>query len=312
MSRNVNSIEGGRLTTLSEKRLFVTLCISLTILIGEVIGGIVSNSLALLSDAGHVFTDSLALSMSLIAAIISRKPSDARATFGYQRIGLLAAIINGISLLGISVYIFVESYHRFFSPFEIDSKLMLWVATAGLAGNIVMAFVLSKGHHDLNIKSAWLHIIGDLFASIGVIIAALVIYFTGFRAADPLASIIVGALILLGGLRVVREALAVFLEMVPKGFNIEEINDAIMSIPQVIDVHDLHLWSISHGTPSFSAHIRVSDINLSKVDIIRKEIESVLADFGIHHTVIQIECTQCEDDNTFCKGTHRGNSHIHD
>jgi cobalt-zinc-cadmium efflux system protein len=300
------------LASLSEKRLFLTLLISLTILIAEVIGGILSGSLALLSDAGHVFTDSLALSMSLIAAVISRKPSDARATFGYQRIGLLAAIINGISLIGISVYIFIESYYRFSSPREINSGLMLWIATAGLIGNVVMAFVLSKGHHDLNIKSAWLHILGDLIASVGVIIAAVIIFFTGFTIADPLASIIVGVLILTGGLRVVREALGIFLELVPKGYDIEEINDAIMSMPQVIDVHDLHLWSISHGVPSFSAHIRISDINLSKVDIIRKEIESLLEDFGIHHTVIQIECAQCEDSDTFCSGTQRRENHTHD
>lgn len=300
------------MTSLSEKRLFITLLISLAILIGEVIGGILSNSLALLSDAGHVFTDSLALSMSLIAAIISRKPSDARATFGYQRIGLLAAIINGISLIGISVYIFIESFHRFSSPREIDSGLMLWIATAGLIGNIVMASVLSKGHHDLNIKSAWLHILGDLFASIGVIIAAVFIYFTGFTAADPVASIIVGILILAGGVRVVREALGIFLEMVPKGYDIGKINDAIMSMPQVIDVHDLHLWSISHGITSFSAHIRISDINLSKVDMIRKDIESLLADFGIHHTVIQIEFAQCEESDTFCNGMQRKEDHTHD
>lgn len=295
----------------SEKRLFLALCISLGILVAEVVGGILSNSLALLSDAGHVFTDSLALSLSLIASVIGRKPSDERATFGYQRIGLLAAIINGISLLGISVFIFIESYYRFSSPPEIDSKLMIVVAAGGLAGNIIMAMVLSKGHHDLNIKSAWLHIMGDLLASVGVIIAAIVIFFTGFKAADPIASIVVGILILIGGLRVVIEALKVFLEMAPSGLSIKKINDAILSISGIKDIHDVHLWSISHGNPSFSAHILVSDINLSEVDKIRNRIESLLDDFGIHHTVLQIECSECKNGETFCKVTSKEDSHTH-
>lgn len=295
----------------SEKKLFVALCISLAILIAEVIGGLLSNSLALLSDAGHVFTDSLALSLSLIASIISRKPSDERATFGYQRIGLLAAIVNGVSLLGISLFIFVESYHRFSSPPQINSTLMIWIASAGLVGNAVMALVLSKGHHDLNIKSAWLHIMGDLLASIGVIIAAIIIYFTGFSTADPIASIVVGVLILVGGLRVVKEALQVFLEMAPSGLSIKEITDAILSIPQIKDVHDVHLWSISHGNPSFSAHLLVSDTSLSEVDRIRSRIESLLTGFGIHHTVLQIECSECKNGDTFCKVTTKRDYHSH-
>lgn len=295
----------------SEKRLFIALCISLTILAAEITGGIISNSLALLSDAGHVFTDSLALSLSLIASIISRKPSNERATFGYQRIGLLAAVINGISLLGISVYIFVESYHRFSSPPEINSILMIWVAAAGLLGNVIMAIILSKGHHDLNIKSAWLHIISDLLASIGVIIAAVIIYLTGFRAADPIASIVVGILILLGGLRVVAEALKVFLEMAPPGLNINEINDAILLIDGIRGIHDVHLWSISHGNPSFSAHIIVDDINMSEVDRIRNRVETLLTGLGIHHTVLQIECSDCKKDDIFCNASLKRGYHKH-
>ncbi|UCG77868.1 MAG: cation transporter [Nitrospirota bacterium] len=279
-----------------EKRLILTLLISLAILVAEIIGGMISNSLALLSDAGHVFTDSLALSLSLIASVISRKAPDEKATFGYQRIGLLAAIINGLSLLGISVYIFHESYNRFMSPPEIRSSLMLVVASAGLIGNIVMAYVLSEGHSDLNIKSAWLHIIGDLLASIGVIVAAVIIYFTGFVMADPIASIAVGGLILIGGLRVVKEALGIFLEMVPKGYDLREIRRSILDINGVIDIHDVHLWSISHGKPSFSAHVLTSDLSLSEVDTIRGRIEGLLSEFGIDHTVLQLECGRCEND----------------
>ncbi len=289
----------------SEKRLLITLCISLSILIMEVIGGILSNSLALLSDAGHVFTDSLALSLSLLAAVISRKPSDSLATFGYQRIGLLAAIINGFSLLGIAFFIFFEGYQRFISPPAINSTLMLWVAIIGLFGNLIMATVLSKGHHDLNIKSAWLHIMGDLLASTGVVIAAVVIILTGFRTADPIASVIVALLILVGGIRVVWEALRVFLEMAPAGFNLDEIERSLLSIPEVEGVHDIHLWSISHGTPSFSAHIWIAEKDLIKADLIRSRIESILSDLGISHTILQLESSECDENIKYCGASSR-------
>lgn len=284
-----------------EKRLGLALSISLFILIAEIIGGIMSNSLALLSDAGHVLTDSFAIALSLIAAMIGRKPSDFRATYGYQRIGLLAAIANGISLLGISLYIFYETYQRFTSPPEINAPLMLAVAVGGLIGNGVMAFILSKGHHDLNIKSAWLHILGDILASFGVVIAGVVIYYTGFRLADPLAGIVVGLLILVGGVRVVKEAIWVFLELVPAGFNIDDISKAITDIPHVKGIHDLHLWSISHGTAAFSAHVWIHDQQLSDADSIRAEIEKKLEEIGIHHTVLQMECAECENNELYCQ-----------
>jgi len=284
-----------------EKRLGLALSISLLILVAEVIGGILSNSLALLSDAGHVLTDSFAIALSLIAAMIAKKPSDYRATYGYQRIGLLAAVINGISLLGISFYIFYETYQRFLLPPEINAVLMLSVAVGGLVGNGIMALILSKGHHDLNLKSAWLHIMGDLLASFGVVIAGIVIYYTGFRLADPIAGVIVGLLVLAGGVRVVKEALWIFLELVPSGYDVKAISRAILSIPAVQGIHDVHLWSISHGTPAFSAHVWVDDQKLSEADSIRTEAERKLAEFGILHTVLQLECAQCEQNGLYCQ-----------
>lgn len=297
----------------NERRLLWALIISLVILIGEVIGGLISNSLALLSDAGHVLTDAFAIALSLLAAVVSRRPSDYRATYGYQRIGLLAAIINGLSLLAVAGYIFYESYHRFLSPPEIKASLMLTVAIAGLIGNGIMALILSRGHHDLNIKSAWLHIMGDLLASVGVVIAGVVIYYTGFRYADPIASFIVGLLVLAGGIRVVRDALWVFLELVPSGFDVQEITKTILDVPGVQGVHDIHLWSISHGRPAFSAHIWVSDQRLSEADEIRKEIERRLTEMGIVHTVLQLECAECEQNGLYCqiKSEDEGYHHHH-
>ncbi len=284
------------------KRLKITLAISLLIFIMEVIGGLLSGSLALLSDAGHVLTDSFALALSLLAMYIAQRPSDFRATFGYQRLGVLAAAINGVTLLLVSVYVFYEAVKRFMNPVEIDVTLMGVVAVTGLLGNAVMAVILHRGHHDLNIRSAWLHIVGDLLASGGVVVSAGVIYLTGFRIADPIAGAFVGILILAGGLRVVKEALWVFLEFTPRGLDVEEISRRISSKEGILGVHDIHLWAIYHGRPAFSAHILVKDQKLSKVDSIRKEIEQMLKnDFGIEHTVLQMECVECVQNGLYCQ-----------
>lgn len=295
----------------AEKRLIWSLAVTLVILAGEVIGGILSNSLALLSDAGHVLTDAFALGLSLIAALIMKRPSDYRATYGYQRIGLLAALLNGASLVAMAVFIFIETYKRLLSPPEINSSLMLIIAAAGFAGNIAMAFILSRGHKDLNIKSAWLHVIGDTISSAGVILAGIIIKFTGWTAADPIASGLVGVMIIIGGGRVIKEALWIFLELSPVGFHAEEMSSLISEIPGVVCVHDVHVWSIGHGIPAFSAHVQVSDQRISEADIVRKEIEHKLLHLGIRHSVIQMECAECETNGTYCQITHSQPAHHH-
>jgi cobalt-zinc-cadmium efflux system protein len=298
----------------SQKRLALSLFVTVIILLGETVGGIVSNSLALLSDAGHVLTDAFALGLSLIAALIMRRPSDYRATYGYQRIGLLAALINGISLIVIAIFIFIEAYRRLKAPPEIDLTVMLWVAAAGLVGNVLMALILMKGVHDLNVKSAWLHVLGDTVSSLGVICSGLIILFTGWRPADPIASGIVGIMIVAGGVRVIKEALWVFLEMSPANLHAGEISRSVCDIPGVFGVHDVHIWSIGHGIPAFSAHVIVSDQKISDVDGIRKEIERQLEHIGIKHSVIQMECAECASDSLLCQMPGRGeheSSHEH-
>ncbi|MBI5641031.1 MAG: cation transporter [Nitrospirae bacterium] len=284
-----------------EKRLAWTLAVTLLILIGEVIGGLLSNSLALLSDAGHVLTDAFALGLSLLAAMIVKRPSDYRATYGYQRIGLLAALINGISLVVIAIFIFAEAYERFVSPPVINTSLMLPVATGGLIGNICMAYILGSSHKDLNLKSAWLHVLGDTVSSAGVIIAGLVVRFTGWGAADTVASGLVGLMIIIGGGRVIKEALWVFLELSPVGFHAEDISSGIAEIAGVERIHDVHIWSIGHGIPAFSAHVQIRDQKISEADCIRKEIEHKLAHLGIRHSVIQMECAGCAEGDIFCR-----------
>ncbi|MEI6153965.1 MAG: cation diffusion facilitator family transporter, partial [Deltaproteobacteria bacterium] len=178
-----------------EKRLAVIFLVTVLILAGEVVGGYLSNSLALLSDAGHMVTDALAIALGLVATRISKKSSDKNATFGYQRVGLLAALINGLSLLIIAVFVFYESYGRLLSPPAVDIPVMLGIATLGLAGNLVMAFILGHSHEDLNLKSVWLHVLGDTLSSVGVIISGIIIYFTGWTYADPIASVLIGGII---------------------------------------------------------------------------------------------------------------------
>lgn len=297
----------------SQQRLILSLIVTFIIFIAEVFGGILSHSLALLSDAGHVLTDAFALGLSLIALLIMKRHSDYKATYGYQRIGLLAALINGISLVVIAIFILIEAYKRFYAQPEIDSSVMLSIAAAGLLGNLVIAWILGHKHHDLNMKSAWLHVLGDTVSSAGVIIAGLIIKFTGWVFVDTIASVIVGCMIIIGGARVIKETLWILLDLSPIGFHPDDLAKAIAGIPGVRNVHDVHVWSIGHGIPAFSGHVQVNDQKISDADNIRKDIERLLSDRGIKHAVIQMECADCCNNNIYCninaENTHQGHSH---
>jgi len=283
------------------KKLVISLIVTFAVLIGEIVGGILSNSLALLSDAGHVLTDVFSLGMSLLALLIMKKPADKRATYGYHRTGILAALINGVSLVMVALFIFVEAYKRIQAPPAVDTSLMLVIALLGLVGNIAIAFVLGHKHEDLNVKSAWLHVLGDTLASIGVIAAGLVIRFTGWQMADPLVSGLVGLIIIVGGIGVTKEALRIFLELSPARLDMEEISQKISMVPGVFDVHDVHLWSIGHNDPAFSAHVRLQEQSMDKVDAIRSKIEHELAHMGIRHSVLQMESADCGANGLYCQ-----------
>ncbi|GAB5046084.1 cation diffusion facilitator family transporter [Thermodesulfovibrio sp. TK110] len=284
----------------STKKLSFAVGITFFIFIVEIIGGLISNSLALLSDAGHVFTDSFALILSLIASIITKKPSGKKATYGYHKIGILAAFINGVSLIVIAGLIFFEGYQRLLNPPKVDHGIMLPVAIFGFLGNLLMAWILGHRHEDLNIKSAWLHVIGDTISSAGVIIAGLIIKYTGWFIIDPIISWFVGFVIITGGVRVIKDSLWIFLDFVPKGFDVEEITEKIKEIKGIIDIHDIHIWSIGYGVAAFSAHVVVDNQLLSEADKIRKKIEEKLGHMGIKHSVIQIECIKCENSSIYC------------
>ncbi|MDD3846252.1 MAG: cation diffusion facilitator family transporter [Syntrophorhabdaceae bacterium] len=280
-----------------EKRLAITLLVTLLIMTGEVIGGFLSNSLALLSDAGHMATDALAIALGLVAVRISRKPSDRHSTFGYQRVGLVAALINGLSLLVIALFIFHEAYERFREPPAVDIPIMFSIGALGLAGNIAMAFILGRGHKDLTLKSIWLHILGDTLSSAGVIASGIVIYLTGWTYADPIASILIGGIIIWGGVRLVRDTMSIFLNLTPHGFNVDSLAGQIARMPDVIDIHDVHLWPVAHNNFAFSAHILVDDKTLGEVETTRKNIENILKEAGVHHSTLQMECS-CVDCNS--------------
>ncbi|MDA8325875.1 MAG: cation diffusion facilitator family transporter [Nitrospiraceae bacterium] len=285
----------------AEKRLALSLIITLVVVLGEAVGGYFANSLALLSDAGHNFTDSFALGLSLIAARISTWSPDRRATFGYQRVGLLAAVINGGLLFIIAFVISAEAIRRLSAPPAIDSRLMLVFGALAFAANTAIVLILRHGHRDLNIKSAWLHMLGDAFASFGVIISAAIITFTGWRLADPLTSLAIALIILVGGLRVVSEAVHVFLELAPRDLNVEAVAKNICSFPDVMGVHDVHLWALTKGHVMFTAHIWVKDEKLSHVQQLSDKLKAMLATAGIDHATLEFQCGECQDKGIFCE-----------
>jgi len=280
----------------STRALKAALWLTLAVLVAEAIGGWISNSLALLADAGHVLTDAGALALSLFVAWFSRQPGNPEKTYGYLRWEIIAALINGATLLGLSVWIAVEAMMRLRAPEPVEGNLMLGVAVAGLAANALAAWWLhpaKKG--SLNVRGAYLHILGDLLASVGVIAAALIIRFTGWLAADPIASLIATALIVRGAWRLVREAVDVLLESTPAHIALGDVRAKLEGIAGVQSVHDLHVWSVSSGMVALSAHAIVPDNSHSQT--VLEKACALLGTMGIHHVTIQIEQRDiCVDD----------------
>lgn len=255
----------------------------------EVAGGLITNSLALLSDAGHMLTDSLSLGFSLLALIIGQKEANSKKTYGYRRIEIFAALLNGMTLIGIALIIVVEAIHRITAPPEIASTGMLIVAVIGLLVNIAVAFILNRGKGDnLNVKSAFLHVLGDMLGSVGAITAALIILFFGWKLADPIASMIVAAVISTSGFRVVRESFNIFMEAAPRELSTLIIREKLLEIEEVVDVADLHLWLITSDYPSFTCHVVVAQ-DADEQAVLRKIQKMLHDEFSLHHMTIQIE-----------------------
>jgi cobalt-zinc-cadmium efflux system protein len=262
----------------------------------EFFGGILSGSLALIGDAGHMLTDTLALGLSYSALKLSKRPADAKRTYGFHRTEILVALLNGLTLILISGYIFYEAYKRFLSPPQIKAPLMLGVATLGLVVNIIGILMLKgSSKTNLNIRGAFLHILGDALSSIGVIAAGIIIFFTKFYLVDPIVAILIGGIILRGALGLVTESSNILLEAVPKHLNAETITEEIKKIQGVKEMHDLHLWTITSGIYALSGHLIIEDQMVSKSDQILKEANRILQEkFGITHTTLQMECLVCK------------------
>lgn len=288
-------------------RFIISIGVTFIILIAEVVGGYWTGSLALLSDAAHVFMDVFALILSYLAFRLSALPADDRHTYGFHRLEVFAALINGITLGAIAIEIFSESWQRWQHPQAIKSVEMLGIASIGLLANLIVANVLGRHDHDqeqregeaspkredLNVRSAYLHVLGDAVSSVGVILAAGVIWLTGWTWVDPLMSSLIGVLILFSSWRVLRSAIHILAEGVPEGIVVEKIGQSMAEVAGVIDVHDLHVWSICSGHIALSAHVVIADQSLAESNGLMGELKKRLSAFGIEHTTIQFECNAC-------------------
>jgi cobalt-zinc-cadmium efflux system protein len=282
----------------TQRNMLAVLSITAGVMIAEIIGGLLANSLALLSDAGHMLTDILALCLSLVAMRFAQKPPTPSKTFGFYRLEILAAFFNGMLLLLISLYIFYEAYHRLIDPREIKGLFMLLVASIGLLANGVGIVILRKSAlKNLNVRSAFFHLVGDAISSGGVIIGGVVIIYTGWYMVDSIIGIFIGVLILRGAYSLVRESIDVLLEATPKDIDVEQMLDDLRQIEGVREIHHLHLWTITSGIYAMSAHVLIDDLLISRSGQILKEIENVLrGKYNMEHITIQFESESCGDE----------------
>jgi cobalt-zinc-cadmium efflux system protein len=266
-------------------------------MVAEIVGGIVAGSLALLADAGHMLTDFASLALAWLGFRLARQPADWRRTYGFDRFSVLVAFVNGIALFGIAVWIVVEAAQRIYEPVQVLGGLMLWVAIAGLAVNVVVFFILRTGdEHNLNIRAAVLHVIGDLLGSVAAVVASLVILVTGWMPIDPLLSVVVALIILRSAWRVVADSGHILLEGTPPGFDSRAVKDDLRAaLPYVLDVHHIHAWSISQERPMVTLHANVTASTDSTTAV--REIKLMLAEhFKITHATVEIEYGACVDD----------------
>ena len=261
----------------------------------EAAAGIRAHSLSLLSDAAHNFTDALALLLAWLGVYFGRMPADSVKTFGYRRAGVLAAFVNALSLLILAGYILFESYQRWLHPQAVGEMTMLAVAAGGLLVNgAIMWGLHGERGHDVNIRSAWSHMFGDALGSLGIMAGALAIHYTGWQRTDPLLSGLIGLLIVWTAWDVVKETLNILLEGLPRGLELAQVISAMRGVPEVLDVHDVHIWSLGSSTHALSCHVLIEDLPLSASDSILRSLNQVLRErFRIQHTTVQFEYVNC-------------------
>jgi len=272
----------------SARRLAWVLAVTVVYTGAEAVGGWLAQSLALLADAGHMLTDNLALGLALLALWTARRPPDPTRTYGYHRVEILAALVNSVVLVLVSLMILWEAWERFRTPLEVHWRLMGWVALGGLAVNAFGAWVLHGRQHGLNVRAAYLHVLGDLLSSVGTLLAAGLIALTGWVWVDPAVSVAIAGVIIFSSTRLVLDSVNVLLEGAPSHIDSHEVRRRLLRTAGVCEVHDLHLWSLSGGTPLLSAHL-VIDHSVSPHVVLREALAELRSGFGIEHATLQIE-----------------------
>ena len=276
---------------LARNSLRLAFFLTLIILLAEIVGGLLANSLALLSDAGHVVTDIFALGLAWFATVQAERPPNARKTFGYHRVGILAAMVNAVTLIVIAFAILLEAVQRFQHPEKVQPQIMFLAAGVGIVINLIIGFGLFKEASNLNVRAAMLHVFGDVAASAGVIVAGVIILFTGWTLVDPLLSIGIAVLIAISAWRILHETTDILLESVPKGVSMPGLVKDMKNVKGIEDVHDLHVWSITSNMYALSCHALIADLPPSDSSVILQSLNTMLSEkYHIGHVTIQFEC----------------------
>lgn len=300
--------------TNNKKVLAISFIIIGLFMIVEILGGFIANSLALLSDGLHMFSDTVSLGVALIAFIYAEKNATSTKTFGYKRFEVLAALFNGITLLIISGVIIIEAIRRFFNPIKVQSTEMFIISVIGLIVNIIVAIIMFKSgdtSHNLNMRGAFIHVLGDLLGSLGAIIASILIYVFNFTIADPIASILVSIIILKSAIGISRSSLNILMEGTPSDVDLDKIISTITNHNEIYNVHDYHVWTISNDMNALSCHAVVSEtMSVQDCEGLLKKIEHELLHLNIQHMTIQLETAQHDHDTSvLCSGLHKEHTH---
>lgn len=301
-------------TGMSEGRLRLSLLLTFGFVALEFIVGTRSHSLALVSDAGHNMTDGVALALSWYALWIARKPATRTRTYGYHRVGILAALANAVTLIVLALFIFGEAFQHFLHPVTIHSAPMIAVALLAVLLNTGIALGLRGGAaHDVNLRSAYIHMAGDALSAVGVVLAGIAVHFTGWVYADTLVATLIGLFIVYSSWGIVRETVNILLEGTPYGLNIDAMVAEIQAIDGVEDVHDLHVWAIADGMNALSCHINVSEADSLDAAQVVRDVKALLADrYQVRHSTIETECSDCPSLELYCQLSKSGHSHAHD
>jgi len=293
-------------------RLSLSLFLTLAFVVIEAGAGIFANSLALLTDAAHNLTDVIALGLTWFAVRITSQPANAQKTYGYHRAGILVALLNSTTLVLISLGIFYEAYHRFVNPPEVESGILIGVGLIAVVINLGTAILVHRGsEHDLNLRSAFVHLMGDVLSTVGAVVAGVIIYFTNANWLDPLVSVLIGFLILYNAWGILRDAVDILLEATPRDVNIPAMVRDIAQVDGVLGIHDIHVWSLTQSLRTMSAHILTDDVHISTGAEIQRQINEVLSHrYYITHATLQLECVDCFPDSLYCD--LNGHAHVHE